>query len=223
MHQVFFVDDHPILLDGLRAMIESQDEFEICGTASTTAEALERLQNCQPDLLVTDITLPDRSGLELIKDLRPLYPDLLILVLSMHDEALYAERVIRAGARGYAMKGVGSAKILQAMRNVVGGGIHLSDEASAQILSGLCGEANKPVGFRLDQLTDRELEVFELVGQGKSAPEIGDLLHISPRTVDAHRVNIRQKLGLADSSALLRYAVRWVVGNGACSSADESK
>lgn len=210
MSRIFFVDDHPLLLDGLKAMIETKQDFEVCGEASNTSEALERIPKCKPDLVVTDITLPDRNGLELIKDLLALDPEQLILVLSMHDEMLYAERVIRAGARGYIMKEAASRMMADAMRRVLSGGIYLSEQAATHILGGLSGKQDKHPKSRLERLTDREFEVFELVGQGKSAHEIGDLLHISSRTVDAHRAHIREKLGLPDSPALMRYAVRWV-------------
>jgi len=210
MNRIFFVDDHPLLIDGLKAMIESKEGFEVCGEARSTAEALDRIPKCQPDLVVTDINLPDRNGLELIKDLRALDPELLVLVLSMHDEMLYAERVIRAGARGYIMKESGAQKTVEAIRRVLNGGVYLSDEASSHILGNLSGRPDQHPRSRLEGLTDREFEVFEHVGQGKSAREIGDLLHISSRTVDAHRAHIREKLGVPDSPALMRYAVRWV-------------
>ncbi len=210
MQRIFFVDDHPLLLDGLKSMIESTREYEVCGEAGSTAEALTAIPQARPDLVVTDITLPDRSGLELIKDLKALMPDLLVLVLSMHDEMLYAERVIRAGASGYIMKESAARKMREAIEKVLDGGIFLSDRAAAHILGGLSGRNERRPRSRLERLTDREFEVFELVGAGKSAQEIGDLLHISPRTVDAHRAHIRKKLGLPDSPSLMRYAVRWV-------------
>jgi len=222
MNRIFFVDDHPLLLDGLKAMIDSKKEFEVCGDARTTEEALERIPDCDPDLVVTDITLPDRNGLELIKDLQALQPGLPILVLSMHDEMLYAERVLRAGARGYVMKEAASQKMAEAMRQVLDGGVYLSKEASTHILGGLSGQSQPHPKSRLEGLTDREFEVFELVGRGKSAHEIGDILNISSRTVDAHRAHIREKLELPDSAALLRYAVRWVEAGELPSGDEES-
>ncbi len=210
MNRIFIVDDHPMLREGLTHLIRRHEDFEICGEVGTAAEALDAIPALTPDLVLMDLTLPDKNGLELIKDLRSLCPKVAILVLSMHDEMLYAERVIRAGGRGYIMKESAAHVLVDAMRKILDGGIFLSDQASAHILGALSRSRDSKPRSRLERLTDREFEVFELVGHGKSAHEIAEQLHISPRTVDAHRAHIREKLGLPDSPALMRYAVRWV-------------
>jgi len=210
MKRIFVVDDHPMLREGLEHLIRRHADFEICGGAGTAAEALDAIPALIPDLVLMDLSLPDKNGLELIKDLRALCPKVAVLVLSMHDEMLYAERVIRAGGKGYIMKESAANVLAEAMQKVLDGGVFLSDQATAHILGALSGKRDTKPRSRLERLTDREFEVFELVGQGKSAHEIADQLHISPRTVDAHRAHIREKLGLPDSPALMRYAVRWV-------------
>lgn len=210
MHKIFLIDDHPMLLEGLVHVLERRDEFGVCGTAETAAEGLARVPEARPDLVVMDMTLPDKNGLELLKDLGALCPDIPVLVLSMHDEVLYAERVLRAGGRGYIMKETAAIQLVDAITKVLAGGVYLSDKASAHVLSGFAGQGEGRPKSRLDQLTDREFEVFEKIGWGKSVHEIADELHISPRTVDAHRTNIRKKLDLPDAPALMRYAVRWV-------------
>lgn len=210
MHRIFLIDDHPMMREGLTHLIQRSPEFEICGEAGTAAEAFQIIPKIKPDLVVMDLSLPDKNGLELIKDLQALCPEVAVLVLSMHDEMLYAERVIRAGGRGYIMKESAPEKLAEAMRKVLAGMVYVSDQASTHILDTLSGKSGNKTRSRLEGLTDREFEVFELVGEGKSAHEIGDRLSISPRTVDAHRAHIREKLGLPDSAALMRYAVRWV-------------
>lgn len=207
MHRIFVVDDHPMLRGGLRHSIGVEPDWTVCGEASNAAEALVLVPESKPDLVIMDITLPDKSGLELIKDLRALCPDIPVLVYSMHDEMLYAERVIRSGARGYLMKGASTEEFLKAMTDVLGGSLYLSDRVAGHILNRL-GMGNSRSG--LSGLTDRELEVFELIGRGIPIPQIGKTLHISPRTVDAHRTNIRLKLGLPDAGAVMREAVVWV-------------
>lgn len=191
-------------------VLERRDEFDVCGTAETAAEALEKIPALQPDAVLMDMTLPDKNGLEVLKDLGALCPDIPVLVLSMHDEVLYAERVLRAGGRGYIMKESAAVQLVDAIRKVLAGGVYLSDAASAHVLSGFAGQTEARPKSRLEQLTDREFEVFEKIGRGKGVHEIAEELHISPRTVDAHRAHIRKKLDIADSAALMRYAVRWI-------------
>lgn len=199
-----------MMRDGLRQLFGPHTNCTVCGEAATAAEAVQALGNIEADLVMMDLTLPDRSGLELLKDVRAMRPELPVLVLSMHDEMLYAERVIRAGGKGYLVKGSSAEEILRAVEQVMSGAIHLSDRAARHILNGLAKGKSGSLESRIQRLTDRELEVFELLGQGKSNSEIGEKLHISPRTVDAHRTNIRVKLGLPDSVAVMREAVIWV-------------
>ncbi|MCW1885941.1 response regulator transcription factor [Luteolibacter flavescens] len=211
MPKIFVVDDHPMLRGGLRHSIGAEPEWTFCGEAANAAEALTLIPQVMPDLVIMDITLPDKSGLELIKDLQALCPSIPVLVFSMHDELLYAERVIRAGGRGYLMKGSSTEQFLKAMMDVLRGSLYLSERVAGQILNRL-GRGNTRSG--LSSLTDRELEVFEMIGRGVPTPQIGETLHISPRTVDAHRTNIRLKLGLADAPAVMREAVVWVEMGG---------
>jgi DNA-binding NarL/FixJ family response regulator len=213
MKQIFLVDDHPMLREGLVRLIEHDPGWRVCGQAASAADAVESIQALSPDLVVMDITLPDKSGIEVIKDLQCLTPGLKILVFSMHDEMLYAQRAIRAGAKGYLMKGAATGKLIEAIGRVMSGEIYLSTLVSNQILHGLSGKRG-PEQFGLERLTDRELEVFELLGHGKSTGQISDMLHISPKTVDAHRFNLKAKLSLPDAQSLMREAILWVEFGG---------
>ncbi|MES2921923.1 MAG: response regulator transcription factor [Verrucomicrobiota bacterium] len=213
MKQIFLVDDHQMLREGLIRLIVQNADWQICGEASSAAAAVESIQALSPDLVIMDLTLPDKSGIEVIKDLQTLAPGIRILVFSMHDEMLYAQRAIRAGAKGYIMKGAASGKLMEAINRVMTGEIYLSGQVSNQILNGLSGKRG-PEQFGLERLTDRELEVFELLGHGKSTGEISDQLHISPKTVDAHRFNLKAKLSLPDAQALMREAILWVEFGG---------
>jgi len=159
--------------------------------------------------LVLDLSLPDKHGLELIKDMQAMHPSVVLLVLSMHDESLYAERVLRAGARGYLMKKSASEHLVKAIHRVLDGGIYLSDEMSGAMLELLSGKKRGAAASGMERLTDREIEVFQLIGSGKSSRQIAGQLHLSMRTVDAHRAHIKDKLGLPDGVALVRHAVRW--------------
>lgn len=208
MKRIFLVDDHPMMREGLGLLI-GEAGWTVDGHARSAAEALERVPGNVPDLVVLDVSLPDKNGLELTKDLVTLVPELRILVFSMHDEMLYAERAMNAGAKGYLMKGEAGGTVIHAMGSIINGGIHLSRAASKHLLSTLAGPGSG-VQSSLERLTDRELEIFELTGLGKSSVEIGSQLHISPKTVDAHRANIRTKLAMPDAAALMRGAVLWI-------------
>ena len=206
--RILVVDDHPMMRDGLRQLVAGEPDLEICGEAEDASSALEQAELLKPDLAIVDITLRSSSGLDFIKDLRIRSPATPVLVLSMHDESLYAERVLRAGGRGYIMKQEGGKKILEGIRQIAAGRTYVSEEVSARILdafSGAQGEAKSPV----DTLTDREFQVFQLIGQGLSTKEMADKLHVSAKTVEVHRVNIKEKLNLHTAPELLRFAVRW--------------
>ena len=206
--RIVIVDDHPMMREGLAQLIEHEPDLVVEAQADSAAQALQTIENSVPDLLLVDISLPDKGGLELIKDVHTLHPTLPILVISMHDETLYAERVLRAGGRGYIMKQEGGKKLMQAIRQVLGGRIYVSDRISAKILenfSGNRGESKSPV----EKLSDREFEVFQLLGQGQATREIAEHLHLSIKTVEVHRANIRKKLELATGNELVRYAIRW--------------
>lgn len=214
MKEIFVVDDHPMLRDGLQRLIEQRPGCRVCGESDTASGALEAILRLSPDLVMTDLSLPDKNGLELIKELQIQSPGIAILVFSMHDEMLYAERAMRAGAKGYLMKGTMIDRLEEAIECVLAGGIYLSQRVSNHILHNLSG--NRALGkIGLKSLTDRELEIFEMIGGGKSSVQISDHLSISPKTVDAHRANIRAKLAFPDSPGLLREAVLWVaLGTG---------
>jgi DNA-binding NarL/FixJ family response regulator len=209
--RVLIVDDHPMTRSGLVHLINHQLDLEVCGDVENAAEALEALTTCKPDLALVDVKLPDKSGLELIKDIKALCPELPVLVFSMHDESLYAERVLRAGARGYITKREGGQKLMQAIRHVVSGNIYLSERMSGRILELFSGR-RRPEGEHssIQQLSDREFEVFELIGAGLSTHEIARKLHLSTKTVQAHRANIKRKLKVKTASELVSYAARWI-------------
>ena len=209
--RIILVDDHPLLNEGLRQVIEAERGLTICGVAANVQDALTLVDSTSPDLLITDLTMPGRNGLELIKDLTATHPELPILVLSLHDELLYAERVLRAGGRGYVSKSAPTERLIQAIHCVLEGGVFTSPNVTRQFLQSLLpGKSPTKQSFPLDRLTDREMEVFELIGNAKSNHEIASQLGISPRTVDVHRTHIREKLGLEDGNALTRHAIRWV-------------
>jgi DNA-binding NarL/FixJ family response regulator len=195
---------------GMTQLISSESDLEVCGHAGDAAEALKQVSACRCDLVVCDISLPGRSGLELIKDLTVLYPGLPVLVISMFDETLHAERVLRAGARGYLMKEAGGEKMLAAIRQVLAGRVYVSDKMADRILNLFSGHRPHSSSSPIAGLTDREFEVFQLLGEGRSSREIAIQLHLSAKTVDVHRGHIKQKLGLKDATALVRHAVRWV-------------
>ena len=207
--RVAVVDDHTMMREGLKQSINAEPDMEVCWTAASVPEAMAALERSRPDILTADITLPGRNGLELIKDVLALVPGLPILVISMHDEALYAQRVLKCGAKGYIMKDAPHEDLMAAIRRVAGGKVWLSVNMSEEILEAFSGgQPRRPVDS-VHKLSDREFEVFQLLGDGKSTNHIADSLHISTKTVDVHKSHIREKLKLADSSAVLRHAIRW--------------
>ena len=208
--RILVVDDHPMMRQGLALLIGAEPDLAICGEAETAESALDAIKTLQPELVLADISLPGKNGLELIKDFQVLSPGLPVLVISMHDESLYAERVLRAGGRGYIMKQEGGKKLMQAIRQVLEGKIYVSEKMSALILEIFSGRRAGAESSPVENLTDREFEVFQLVGQGKGTGEIAKKLHLSVKTVDAHRANIKAKLKLKSASELVRYAVRWL-------------
>lgn len=212
--RVLVVDDHPFMRAGLAQLINQQADLEVCGEAGNMADALRAVAQLRPDLVLSDLTMADRGGLEFIKDLQAAGIAPPVLVVSMHDEAIYAERVLRAGARGYIMKEAGGEVLLGAVRQVLRGEIYVSPKQAALVLENLSGRRPRGSDSPIKQLTDREFEIFQLIGQGKGTQDISGQLHLSPKTVDVHRANIKQKLGLKDATALVRHAVRWVETQG---------
>lgn len=208
--KVLLVDDHPMMRQGLAQVINLQRDLTVCGEAGNAREAMERIAATQADLAVVDISLEGRSGLELVKDLHALYPHLVLLVMSMHDESLYAERVLRAGARGYVMKRAGGEAVLEAIRRVLSGRIYVSHNMSARILETLSGTRTVMATSPIETLTDREFEVFQLIGAGVNSRQIAERLHLSRKTVDVYRQRLREKLNLSNSTTLIQHAVRWI-------------
>ncbi len=208
--RILIVDDHPMMRQGLAQLINNEPDLTVCCEAETAHQALDAIHRILPDLVLADITLPDKSGLELIKDVQAMHPGLAVLVISMHDESLYAERVLRAGGRGYIMKQEGGKKLMEAIRQVLNGKIYLSDKMSDKILEIFSGRRSDTGRSPVENLTDREFEVFQLVGQGKGTRQIAEKLHLSVKTVEVHRMNIKAKLKLQSASELIRFAVRWV-------------
>ena len=207
--RIAIVDDHTMMREGLKQFINAEADMEVCWAAGSVAEALAALERARPDMITVDITLPGRNGLELIKDVLALVPGLPILVISMHDETLYAQRVLKCGARGYIMKDAPHDDLIAAIRRVASGKVWLSAEMSEEILNAFSGGQPRRAVDSVHKLSDREFEVFQLLGDGRSTNQIADSLHISTKTVDVHKSHIREKLELEDSSAVLRHAIRW--------------
>lgn len=209
--KILLVDDHPMMRVGVTALINAEPDLTVCCQASNAEEALREIPKCSPDLVITDITMPGRGGLELIKDIRALHESLPVLVVSMHDEMLHGERALRAGARGYLMKEAGGEKMLEAIRKVLSGQVYVSENMAGKIFDIFSGRRTQSHQHSpIEKLTDREFEVFQLIGQGKATREIARQLNLSSKTVDVHRGNLKQKLELKDATSLVRYAVRWV-------------
>ena len=211
---ILIVDDHPFMRAGVAQLLNRQPDLVVLAEAGDVAAAARVIAARKPDLVLTDITLPGRSGLEFIKDLQVSHPGLPVLVVSMHDEMIYAERALRAGARGYIMKEAGGENLLAAIRQIFAGQVYVSPRMAARVLDGLSGHGQRRSHSPIGQLTDREFEVFQLVGAGKSTREIAQQLGISPKTADVHRGRIKEKLGLTHATELVRHAVRWVEAQG---------
>jgi DNA-binding NarL/FixJ family response regulator len=209
-YRVMIVDDHPIVRQGLRSLIDQVDDLSVCGEAGSAAEALKILPTLKPDLMLVDISLKGPDGIELTKSIRSLKPDLPILIVSMHDETLYAERVLRAGANGYIMKEEVARNVVEATRKVLKGDIYISDRMRQKILRGVAGQRSNPATSSIERLSDRELEVFRLIGQGHGTRMIAEELHLSVKTIETYRAHIKEKLGLKNATELVRQAVQWV-------------
>jgi DNA-binding NarL/FixJ family response regulator len=207
--RILLVDDHPVVRQGVRAVVSQETDFEVCGEAESASDALQVIQDSKPDVAIVDLSLKGSSGLDLIKDIRLRYPNLLVLVLSMRDEAFYAERVLRAGARGYVVKEEGCAVVVDAIRKILKGQIFLSDHVASKMLGAFVGGV-KPGSSPIEQLTDRELQVFELIGKGIPTREIAAKLHLSVKTIDAHRENIKRKMQIDGATELLKHAIEWL-------------
>jgi len=207
--RILIVDDHPVVREGLVQSINREDDLVVCAEAGDAAEAFTLVEKCAPDLVVVDLSLPGRGGLELIKDIKKTYPDVPALGLSMHDELVFGERVLRAGGRGYVSKSEDASTMLVAIRRILDGGVYLSDKVSTAMLGRLSGSGKARSASPVERLTDRELEVFSLIGRALGTTEIARNLNMSVKTVEAHRANIKLKLGLRSGPELMRRAVLW--------------
>ena len=205
--RILVVDDHPMMREGLRGVIDREPDLCICGEAASAAQAMEAVRKLSPDLILIDIALPGKSGLELIKDLKALHTKVAVLAISMHDELLYAERMLRAGARGYITKQQPPEELVKAIHQVLANHVYVSREVSQILLGRFSGN---PASDRsgIDILTDREFEVLRLIGEGKAPKEIARQLHLSTKTVAVHNANIRQKLKVKSTAQLIRFAVQ---------------
>ena len=211
--RILSADDHPLFRDGLVQLINRERDLTCCGETGTVAATQTAVARLKPDLLVLDLRLKDGDGLDLIKSLKARFPDLFVLVLSEHDETLYAERALRAGAKGYLMKEEATDEVLNAIRWILQGELYLSRKMSVLALHKLLDNAADTRGDYVGRLTDRELQVFQMIGSGKGTADIAAELHVSPKTIESHRENIKHKLGLRNAVDLLCHAVHWVHGH----------
>lgn len=209
-HRILIVDDHPIFRKGIAMLLEHEHDIIICGEAETAAEALGLVERHEFELVIADISLKDINGIELVKSLKVLKPHLPVLVLSMHDESLYAERALRAGARGYLMKQAPPDQVVAAIRHVLSGELYLSAAANLLMLNSFVTGRDSNSKSSVEKLSDRELEIFELLGQGRGTSMIAHDLRLSVKTVEAHRSHIKTKLGIHTAPELVRAAVEWV-------------
>jgi DNA-binding NarL/FixJ family response regulator len=209
--RVLLVDDHPIVRQGLGQLINEEPDLAIVAEAEDFPQALAAVDASQPDVAIVDISLKDRSGIELIKEIRAKRPELPILVLSMHDESLHAERVLRAGAKGYIMKQEATEQVMNAIRRVLRGEVYLSDRMASRMVNRLVTGPQNAGGSPIERLSDREFEVFQMIGNGVGPSEIAEKLGLSVKTVETHRERIKEKLNLASGSELIRYAMQYVM------------
>jgi DNA-binding NarL/FixJ family response regulator len=209
--RVFLVDDHPLVRQALRSALKHEGNLEVCGEADNREDALKGIAAAAPDLAIVDLRLRNSDGLDLVKDLRDRHPNVMSLVLSMQDESFSAERAVRAGARGYVSKQEPPRTILEAVRKVLGGEIYWSEKAAAHVASKIATAVHSANGFDVEHLSEREVQVFEMIGLGHSTSQIAGTLHIDASTVETYRARIKEKLGLKDGSELLQTAIRWAV------------
>lgn len=207
--KVFIVDDHPIVRQGLAQMIQAEADLCVCGESERGEGVVRTLESAKPDIIIVDLTLKDMSGLDLIKEIAATPPSTPVLVLSMHDESLYAERALRAGAKGYVMKEEAADKVVAAIRKVLKGELYVSEKTTSRLLNRALGAPGDFKGSPVELLSDRELEVFRLLGQGYSTRRIAERFGRSIKTVEIYRANIKHKLNLRDAAELIHCAVRW--------------
>ncbi len=212
--RIVIVDDHPLFRKGLQELIHSDGNFAVCGEANNASEGIEVIRKLAPDLAIVDLSLPGANGIELIKNVRAEFPKVPILVLSMHDESLYALRALRAGAEGYVMKHEAMANVIQAIHEVFNGRPYLSPAMAAQVITKFAHHDAEGETDAVERLSDRELEILELIGKGHEVRQIAKLLHLSPKTVETHRAHIKDKLDLKNSREVARFALQWLSARG---------
>jgi DNA-binding NarL/FixJ family response regulator len=207
--KVLLADDHPLMRQGIAQLINRESDLEVVAEAEDVHEAMNAIEKYHPDIIVADFTFKESNAIELIKDIRVRWPHMAVLVLTMHNENFYAERVLHVGARGYVTKGEPPANVIDAIRSVLNGRIYVSEKIASQMLDKMVGNRRESGGVLLDGLSDREFEVFEQIGRGLEMREIAKQFHLSIKTVEAHRDNIRKKLNFDNSTELLKHAIQW--------------
>src|SRR5277367_4028821 len=212
--RIFVVDDHPIVRQGLTLLIDRERDLMVCGEAEEAQTAMQKITVCHPDILIVDISLNGPDGLDLLKNIRLKYPTLPVLILSMHDESIYAERALRAGANGYIMKQEATEKVLVAIRRILQGGVYLSERLTSTMIHQYVHGAGAGKSSPLLSLTDRELEIFRLIGEGHTTRQIADELHLSVKTIESHQAHIKEKLALKNARELVQHAIEWTVNLG---------
>lgn len=215
--RILIVDDHPVVRKGLAQLLNQERDLIVCGEAQDHQGALTAIEQNAPDFVIADLSLKNSDGLALVKDVHTRWPQLPVLVLSMYDENVYAERVLRAGARGYIMKQEALEKVLDAIRRILAGEPYVSEHVRQHFVRSVSQTGELDTGSRLARLSDRELEVFQLIGEGLNPREIGLRLHLSPKTIEAHCARIKEKLDLKDGIELLQSATLWLAGGGPAS------
>ena len=208
---VLVVDDHPLMRQGLALLINQQQDMQVCGEAEEAQAAMQAIAQLRPDIMILDISLKGPDGIELLKNIRATDPDLPVLILSMHDEAIYAERALRARANGYIMKQEATEKVLVAVRRILGGEVYLSERMSNKMLQQYIGGAPNAIQSRIASLSDRELEVFRRIGEGCATREIAEELHLSVKTVETYQAHIKDKLALRSGRELIQHAIQWKI------------
>ena len=207
--QILIVDDHPVVRDGLTTVLNHEQDFHVCGQTDDAPEALQAIAELNPDIAIVDISLKSSDGIELTKTIKARYPKLFVIVLSIHDELVYAERVLLAGAKAYLMKDAISENIVKAIRTVSRGEIYVSDTVAKKFLHIVAGDKAGTIRTAIDNLSDREFETFRLIGQGYKASQIAEQLHLSVKTIETYRSRIKEKMGLDNAAQLLQYSIAW--------------
>ena len=212
--KILIVDDHPLVREGLADLVNKEKDLVVCGQAEDAYQAMEAIRELKPDMAIVDISLKETSGLELIKDIKVRHPSLPILTLSLHEESVYAERALRAGAKGYIMKREATKKVVTAIRKVLRGQLYLSEKMTTRLVRKFVDGKPETGTSPIDRLTDRELEVFSLLGRGNGTRQISEQLHLSVKTIETYRSRIKEKLNLTSASELLQHAFQWVNSEG---------